>query len=229
MPNRTVISEDSPSGTKDLETKDSGIKDSQIDYLEYPLHPLLAQRRSLRAFSARPVGPEILRSLLEAARRAPSSFNDQPWRFLVATQQSRVDFERLLGCLMEFNVRWAQHAPVLLLSVARVNLSSTGEPNRHALHDVGQAMAHLTLQANALGLTVCQMAGFEVERTRETFSIPAGYEPATVAAIGYPGDPAALPEKLRRKELVSRQRDPIDDFVFEKSWGRPVVWTRKQE
>jgi nitroreductase len=224
MPNHTLISERSSSGTKDLKTKDT-----ELEAPEYPLHPLLAQRRSLRAFAARPVEPEILRSLLEAARRAPSSFNDQPWRFLIATHQSRPDFERLLGCLMEFNVRWAQHAPVLLLSVARLNLSSSGESNRHAFHDVGQAMAHLTLQANALGLMVCQMAGFEVEKARETFTIPAGYEPVTVSAIGYPGDPATLPEKLRRKVTTPPERHPLKDFVFETSWGQPAVWTRKQE
>jgi nitroreductase len=90
-------------------------------------------------------------------------------------------------------------------------------------------MAHLTVQANALGLTVCQMAGFEVEKARETFSIPVGYEPATAAAIGYPGDPTTLPEKIRRKEMDSRQRDPVEDFAFEQSWGQPVVWTRKKD
>lgn len=223
MPNHKVSSENC------LEIRDSKNGDSENHNLEYPLHPLLAQRRSLRAFAETPVDPEILRSLLEAARRAPSSFNDQPWRFLVATRQSRPEFEQLLNCLMEFNVRWAQHAPVLLLSVVRLNLSSTSEPNRHAFYDVGQAMAHITLQANALGLTVCQMAGFEIEKARETFSIPDGYEPVTVAAIGYPGDPATLPEKLRRKQIASRQRDPVEEFVFETTWGQPVVWTREQK
>jgi nitroreductase len=214
MTNDIVISEHSSPETEDL---------------QYPLHPLLAQRRSLRAFAVRPVEPEVLRSLLEAARRAPSSFNEQPWRFIVATQQSRPDFERLLNCLMDFNVRWAQYAPVLLLSVARLNLSSNGQPNRHAFYDVGQAMAHLTLQANALGLIVCQMAGFEAGKARETFSIPADYEPLTAAAIGYPGDAATLPEKLQRKLMVAAERRPLENFVFEKGWGRPAVWTRKQK
>jgi nitroreductase len=227
------FSEHSSSAIKDLEAQDSESKVLESKLLEtedpaYPLHPLLAQRRSLRAFAARPVGPAVLRSLLEAARRAPSSFNEQPWRFIVAAQQDKPEFQRVLGCLMEFNVRWAQHAPVLLLSVARLNLSSTREPNRHAVYDVGQAMAHLTFQANALGLIVCQMAGFEIEKARETFSIPPEYEPMTAAAIGYPGDPATLPEKLQRKLMTERERKSLEDFVFEKSWGQPALWPRKQ-
>ena len=94
--------------------------------------------------------------------------NEQPWSFVVATQQNEENFQRLLACLLEFNVRWARSAPVLVLSIARLTFASNGEINRHALHDVGQAMAHLTLQANASGLAVCQMAGFDIQRARET-------------------------------------------------------------
>lgn len=195
---------------------------------EYCLHPLLAQRRSLRAFSSRPVEPEILGTLLEAARWAPSSFNEQPWSFLLTTQPNKPDFDLLLGCLLEFN-RWAQHAPVLLLSVARLTFASNGAPNAHALHDVGQAIANLTFQANSCGLTVCQMAGFDVQKARHAFSIPPDHEPVSVSAIGYPGDPARLSEKLRQKELTPPKRKPFEDFVFESRWGRPVVWTQKAE
>jgi nitroreductase len=174
----------------------------------HSLHPLLAQRRSWKAFSPRTVEPEMLALLLEAARWAPSCMNEQPWSFIVATKQTPPEFDRLLGCLHEFNVWWAQHAAALLLSIARLTFTSNGSPNNHALHDVGQAIAHLTFQANACGLTVCQMAGFDVEKARQTFSIPFDHEPVTVAAIGYPGDVDSLPEKLRQKMLAPRQRKP---------------------
>jgi nitroreductase len=194
---------------------------------DYPIHPLLAERRSLRAFSRKTVEPEILGSLLEAARWAPSCANEQPWSFLVAVKDDKPEFERLLGCLIEFNREWAQHAPVLILSVARMIFQSTGKPNRHAFHDVGQAIASLTVQATASGLVVHQMAGFDVEKARREFAIPHDHEPVAVTAIGYPGSPAELPDKLRQKELAPRQRKALADFVFECSFGQPGAWTRK--
>ena len=195
---------------------------------ERSIHRLLAQRRSWKAFSSRAIEPETLGLLLEAARWAPSCMNEQPWSFLVAAKQNPHEFERLLGCLLEFNVRWAQHAAVLILSVARLTFTSNGTPNQHALHDVGQAIANLTFQASACGLTVCQMAGFDGEKTRETFSIPSGHEPVTVAAMGYPGSADSLPGKLQQKMLAPRQRNSADRFVFEGSWGRSPTWTHRR-
>jgi nitroreductase len=194
---------------------------------EYPVHRLLIERRSPRAFSLRTVTAETLGSLLEAARWAPSSMNEQPWSFIVATKRNQPDFERLLGCLVEFNVQWAQHAAALILSIARLSFESNGETNRHALHDVGQAIAGLTFQATVCGLAVHQMAGFDVEKARHEFSIPPDHEPVAVAAIGYPGSSASLSDKLRQKEQTPRKRKPLKDFVFESSWGQAAVWTRK--
>src|ERR1700728_115980 len=162
---------------------------------ECRIHPFIAGRRSALAFAATPVEPEALASLMEAARWAPSSMNEQPWSFIVARKPNKSDFERLLACLVEFNVQWAQHAPVLLLSVARLTFESTGELNRHALHDVGLATAALTVQATVSGLVVHQMAGFDVGKARREFVIPQDHEPVAVAAIGYPGNSAELPEK----------------------------------
>ena len=189
---------------------------------EYPIHPLIAGRRSILAFASTSVEPETLASLMEAARWTPSSMNEQPWSFIVATKVNKSDFDRLLGCLVEFNVQWAQHAPVLLLSVARLTFESTGQLNRHAFHDVGQAMANLTFQATVSGLVVHQMAGFDVEKARREFSIPQDYEPVAAAAVGYPGNSADLPEKLREREASPRKRKPLTNFVFEGGWGRPA-------
>jgi nitroreductase len=191
------------------------------------IHPLIAGRRSSLAFASASVEPETLASLMEAARWAPSCMNEQPWSFIVATKASKSDFDRLLGCLVEFNVQWAQHAPVLLLSVAKLKFE-LGEINRHALHDVGQAIANLTVQANVSGLVVHQMGGFDVEKARREFSIPQDYEPVAAAAIGYPGNSADLIEKLRKKDARPRKRKPLTSFVFEGGWGHTADWTRRE-
>jgi nitroreductase len=207
---------------------DPMILEGEKEICEYAIHPLIAGRRSTRAFAATSVEPETLASLMEAARWAPSCMNEQPWSFIIATKESKSDFDRLLGCLIEFNVQWAQHAPVLLLSVAKLKFES-GELNRHALHDVGQAIASLTFQAMASGLVVHQMAGFDVEKARREFSIPQDYEPVAAAAIGYPGNSADLPEKLRKKDEMQRTRRPISNFVFEGAWGYSAGWTRNRK
>jgi nitroreductase len=188
---------------------------------EYPVHELIATRYSGRVFSPKSVDASTIGSLLEAARWAASCSNEQPWSFIVTGQDQRSDYERLLGCLVEFNVEWAQHAPVLMLSIARLNFASTGKPNRHALHDVGQATANLQLQATALGLFAHPMAGFNPQQARDEFQIPDSHEPVVVIAVGYRGDPDNLSEKLRQKELAPRQRKPQHDFVFRTKWGQP--------
>jgi nitroreductase len=188
---------------------------------QYPIHELLRRRWSPRAFSDRRVDSDTLRSLLEAARWAPSSYNEQPWSFIVATKDDPVEFGRLLSCLVEGNIQWAQHAPVLMISVARLSFEEDGKPNRHAFHDVGQAAANLTVQATALGLVVHQMAGILPDKVRALYGVPEKYEPVAGLALGYPGDPNALPERLRQRELAPRERKPLPEFVFTGHWGRP--------
>lgn len=192
---------------------------------DYPIHELLRQRWSPRAFSNRPVGLEVLRSLFEAARWAPSCFNDQPWAYLVALQENAEEFARLASVLMEGNTVWAAQAPVLAVSLARLSFNHNGQPNRHALHDVGAASALLALEATALGLAVHQMGGFYPEKVRELFAVPLGWEPAAAIAIGYPGDPANLPEKLAQRERAPRSRKPVSEFVMSGTWGHasPIV------
>lgn len=191
-----------------------------------PVADLIARRWSPRAFEERPVEPEKLKSLFEAARWAPSSNNEQPWRFLAATKEQRTDYDRLLGCLSERNAKWAFRAPLLILSVASLFFEDDGKPNRHALHDTGMAVENLVLQATAMGLLAHQMAGYDVERARKECQIPSGFEPVAMIAVGYPGDPAILPDSLRERELKPRERQPIEDFVFSASWGRPSPLVR---
>lgn len=190
-----------------------------------PIHELLKRRWSPRAFDERPVEAEKLRSLLEAARWAPSSSNEQPWRFLLATKDNQAAYERLLACLVEGNRKWAYRAPVLILSVAGVNFEDDAKPNRHAFHDTGMAVENLVLQATALGLVAHQMAGFDAARARADHKIPSEFEPVAMIAVGYPGDPAVLPEYLRERELKPRDRRPLSELVFSEQWGQtsPLV------
>ena len=191
---------------------------------KYPIHELLKQRWSPRAFSERMIEPEKLYSLFEAARWAPSAFNEQPWHFIVATKENARDYDRLLGVMVERNKQWAHTAPVLLLTVTKLS-THDGKPNRYAFHDVGLAAENLVLQATALGLFAHQMAGFNVERAREEFAIPPGYEPVTTIAVGYLGDPESLPEQFREEELKTRNRKPLEEFIFSGYWGQtsPLV------
>lgn len=196
---------------------------NQNSIFEFPINDLIANRRSGRSFSPKPLNADTIGSLLEAARWAPSCSNEQPWNFIVTEKEKpQSGHDRLLACLVEFNIEWAQHAPLLILSVARLNFAATGKPNRHALYDVGQAAANLALQATALGLIAHPMAGFDVEKARREFAIPADHEPATAIAVGYPGNPALLSDKLQKRELAPRQRKPLADFVFSGAWGQPL-------
>jgi len=187
---------------------------------QYPLHNLLAQRWSPLAFAEQPVEVEKLQSLLEAARWAASCFNEQPWRFIVATRDQTDEYARLLSCLVEANQTWAGRAPILMLTVASLHFQRNGKPNRHAWHDVGLAVGNLTVQATALGLYVHQMAGIEPEKARAVYGIPEGFEVVTGLAIGYLGSPESLPENLQQREAAPRQRRPCNEFVFAGQWGQ---------
>lgn len=188
---------------------------------ETPIHEILTHRWSPRAFDARPVEPEKLRALFEAARWASSSYNAQPWYFIVATKDDPANFKRVLECFVEFNQSWAKSAPVVAISVAGLKMQHNGQDNRHAFHDVGQASATMALQATALGLQIHQMAGILPDKAREVFHIPEGFDAVAGIALGYPGDPAALPEQLREREVGPRQRKPAASFVFTGEWGKP--------
>jgi nitroreductase len=196
---------------------------------DHPVDDMIKNRWSPRAFAERSVEPEKIRSVLEAARWAPSSFNEQPWNFIIATPDQKEEFQRLLSCLVEGNQSWAKRAPLLMITVAALKFARTGQPNRHAFHDVGLAIGNLTTQATLLGLAVHQMAGILPGKAREVFHIPDNYEAVTGVAIGYAGDPQSLPEGLREKELAPRSRKPQESFIFSGDWERVVPLLTKPE
>lgn len=187
---------------------------------DHPIHDLLRERWSPRAFTPTPIAREVLCSLLEAARWAPSCANEQPWAFVVASRAEEASFASLLDCLSGANPSWAKAAGALLLGVARTTFAHNGAPNRHAWYDLGQAVSALTLEATSRGLFVHQMAGFSAEKARENLSIPAGYEPVVALALGALGDPSTLSQVMREREEAPRQRKPQAEFVHWGGWGR---------
>jgi nitroreductase len=185
----------------------------------YPIHDLLANRWSPYSFADRSVSDEEVRSLFEAARWAPSSYNEQPWNYIVAKREDAVEFARLLSCLVEANQTWAKASSLLVLSISRLNSARNNQPNRAAIHDIGLAAANLVLECTARGLVVHQMIGILPDKARELYSIPEGHEPLTVAAIGYASDPNNMPEALRTRDSARRPRKPLTEFVFGGKWG----------
>ena len=195
-------------------------KHIKVATADHPIHDLIVERWSPRAFADRPVEREKLQALFEAARWAASSGNGQPWRYILATKEQPEAFNKMLGCLMEGNVAWAQSAPVLMISVAQI-VRENGRPNRHGFHDLGAATATLSIQALALDLYVHQMGGFFVDKARELYQIPEDFEAVAAIALGYLGDPDALAENHRERELQPRDRMSISEFVFENQFGQP--------
>jgi nitroreductase len=186
---------------------------------------VIRHRWSPRAFdAAEDVAPDALKRLFEAARWAPSSSNEQPWRFVVVDRRRAPEgFRALLETLDASNQAWARAAPVLILVAISPVLRRTGAPNRHAWYDAGQAVAFLTLQATALGLAVRQMEGFDHDRAAAACAVPPSFEAGVVMAVGYAGDPASLPALHHRDaERRPRSRQPIDQFVFDGTWGRAL-------
>ena len=186
----------------------------------HPIQELIAKRWSPYAWTDRPVSSDDLNSLFEAARWAASSYNEQPWSYIVATKQNAQEFERLLSCLVEGNQVWAKAAPVLAIGCTRLRFSLNNQPNAAAVHDLGLASATLTLEATARGLWVHQMIGIVPARVTEMYGVPEGVQPTTGIAIGYAADPSVLPDSLRPRDLAPRQRKPLSEFVFAGKWGK---------
>ena len=186
---------------------------------DYDIHELIARRFSPYAFANRPVSDDDLRSLFEAARWSASSYNEQPWRYIVATKNMPEEFERLLSCLVEANQLWAKAAHVLAIGCTSLLFSRNGQPNAAAVHDLGLASGSLAFEATARGLCVHQMIGILPEKARQLYGIPEGVQPMTGLAIGYGGDPNNLPETLKQRDLALRTRKTLHEFIFGGQWG----------
>ena len=175
-------------------------------------------------FDGRAVEPEKLLCCLEAARWSASSFNEQPWSFMVATRPDEQAFATMIDCLMDANQAWAQHAGALIMTVACKQFARNNKPNRMAEHDLGLAVGNMTLQATALGLSAHQMAGINVSKVATTYKVPDTHAPVTAIALGYAGDgssPGA--EQLAGRDAGPRSRKPLSEFVFADAWGQTAA------
>lgn len=182
------------------------------------IHPNLSGRRSILAFSSKAIDDMTLTALFEAARWAPSAFNEQPWRFIIA-RKGENGFDRLLDCLAVANQAWAKDAALLFLTLAKKTLTQNGKANLHALHDLGLAVGNITFQAREAGIDLHQMGGFDAMKARTSFDIPDDYEAVAVVAAGYPGATDDLPDALKARAEKPRVRKPGNELVFNGHFG----------
>ncbi|OQY80703.1 MAG: hypothetical protein B6D42_12545 [Anaerolineae bacterium UTCFX5] len=185
-----------------------------------PIHPLLAERWSSRAFSDDPVAPELVLSLLEAARWSASCFNGQPWRFIVATRDDPEQHARLAACFTTSNQRWVPRAWVVMIALAVDTFEVDGSANRLAQYDVGLAVQNTVVQASAHGLNVRQAAGIDIARIRAEYAVPEGVTVMCGVMIGYPGDPDTLVDPLPQRERQPRTRKPLSELCFSGRFGQ---------
>lgn len=184
-----------------------------------PILSVLAERWSPYVYEPRVIEPEKLVAILEAARWAASSYNEQPWRFILAVRQNEAEFARAVDCLMEANQPWARNAGALLLTVVSRNFVRNGSPNRVAEHDLGLAVGNLCAQATELGLSVHQMGGVNLSKVRLAYAVPDGFDPVTAIAIGYTGKPEQASAELVARDAQPRSRRPLNETVFSGKWG----------
>ena len=183
------------------------------------VHNLISERKSIRAFSDRRIEDEKLITLLEAARWAPSSMNEQPWRFVVTRRENEEAFGRMLESMNEQNRRWAHNASVIILTLASKKFATLGIANEYAWHDVGLAVGNLSLQAMSMGIYLHQIGGFNKKTAQRLFSVPEEFEPVSLIVLGYRGDASILPPPLQEREVMPRHRKPLSELVFINNFG----------
>lgn len=196
------------------------IKETFANPVDKVIAPI-AKRWSPRAFSDQAIPREMLETLFDAARWSASSYNEQPWRFIVASKANPEHYQNMLSCANEWNQKWANLAPVLVLTLAKTHFSHNDKPNKHAWYDLGAAVASLSLEATAHDIYVHQMAGIHPDKARDMFAIPEGYDVVSMLALGYLGDIKHLPEEFHKAETRERTRKPLSELVFEGNFGEP--------
>jgi nitroreductase len=188
---------------------------------DYPISEIIAKRWSARAFSTRPVESSKLLSILEAARWAPSSRNEQPWRYIVFTNDKPETLNKAQSVLKEIN-DYAKRAPILICAITKKTYSENGSPNRLHFHDLGAANENMFLEAFNQGLIMHEMGGFDVQKAREIFDVPDDYEVGIMIAIGYQDTYHVLPDRLRHKAFTPRERKPLSEIAFIEKIGNGI-------
>ena len=204
--------------SNDLNKRDIITNNANTDY---PISELITRRWSARAFSTKPVEKPKLLSVLEAARWAPSSRNEQPWRYIVFTNDNPEMLKKAMSVLKEIN-DYAKRAPILMCAITRKTYSEDGKPNRLYFHDLGAANENMFLESFNQGLIMHEMGGFDVQKAREVFNIPESYEVGIMIALGYQDTYEVLPSRLREKAFSPRIRKPLSEIVFIEEIGNGI-------
>jgi nitroreductase len=181
------------------------LKGSEVRRADYPIDRLFLDRWSARAMSGEDLPEPDLMALFEAARWAPSSYNNQPWRILYA-RRSSPHWPVFLGLLVEMNQRWAEQAAALLVFISKTTMDHDGSPSITHSFDTGAAWENLALQGTLKGYVVHGMQGFDYARAKTVLDIPDGFRVEAMAAVGKPGDPMQLPEDWRKRETPNDRR-----------------------
>jgi nitroreductase len=174
----------------------------------------ISERYSPFAFSREGVDEQKLKIMFEAAGKAPSTFNNQPWYFLYGSKREPDKYALFFECINDVNKKWAQSAPVLALNVARDHYVKNGRKNPYALYETGMATANMLIQALSMGIYIHQMGGYDKEMDKKLLKIPEGFEPLAMMAMGYPADPVDLPEEIQERATKRTGRRPVEEFVF---------------
>jgi nitroreductase len=185
----------------------------------YHLHEIIKNRRSPVIFSNKLIEQKKIDLLFEAARWAPSSMNEQPWRFVFSTSDNKEAFNKMFNCLLEGNKEWNANVPLLILTLAKSNFDYKNRANKYAMYDVASAVANLTFQANFMDLWVHQMGGFDSDKAKRDLNIPDGFDPVTMLAVGYLGNSKNVSENLIKRDQADRKRKPLKELVFRNTWN----------
>jgi nitroreductase len=183
---------------------------------------IIQERWSPYSFSSSPVEDYKLKAMMEAAGRAPSCNNDQPWVFVYSTRQNMEIFDDYLGFLVDANKIWAKNAYAIIISMARTKFSFNGNPNRFASYDTGMAVTNMILQAQAFDVYIHQMGGFSVEKVKDYFKLSNDLEPLAMMAVGYLGDGLGLNPELLKRDEIRRPRKSVNEYAFKNSLSTPA-------
>ena len=189
---------------------------------DYPVTELIKNRWSPFSFSSKPVEEFKLKAILEAARYAPSSVNEQPWMFIISTRETPEKFKDFVGFLNESNQVWAKNAYALIISLARMKHKYKNHPNRYAFHDTGMAVGNMLVQATSMDIYVHQMGGYSTEQVKQYFNLGEEIEPVAMMALGYLGDGKELSGDLLARHNSRRPRKNISEYAFRNGLTDPA-------
>jgi nitroreductase len=193
----------------------------QIRKTQYPVESIFVNRWSPRAMSGEELNDEEFLPLFEAARWAPSSYNNQPWRFIIA-KRNTPEWEKLFNLMVDFNQGWTKNAAVLVVIISYNNFEHNGKPSATHSFDTGAAWENFALEGSKRGLVVHGMQGFDYERAKKELSVPEDYTVEAMVAIGHPGNKESLSAELQEREIPS-DRKPLEELIFKGMFGNQYL------